>query len=508
MKGNRKRTESEMSSHSYRETTSDSRSESDSDEHAAKASKNGSPVKMYDNVTHSVPIAYSPPKRLNTKDNLISKFSSQLRNNTLREARKQQTVAMSHATRFDIFNRNRFQDEEREVARDEAREQVKNAFADESNYKLYDLVISLYEQGNEILTSAFEEFITDNKNNEAIVDRVINNVSEETLLHIAALRGNSKLVKFLLDNGANALIYDSYEMTPFDNSIQTGDLQSASLLLLAMNLFETNLIEDSVENYLTQILMQFENDGDPKELLDFYRTTFADNYLEKTDSQIYFKRSFLNDPVTELKIILDILSKTSAADDLFAAAQNDPEAKEILMRVIEGHFIEKIDEIVDENGNTFLHLAAKYNDEKLVKFLLSYKADPELNNYHRETALELNFTSENLPSGMSCADNLLRAMAINPALNIDKIAASCRNAIDRFAESSYEYADHESILRDYYQGNLAFAYALKTHKQIIPLQREEEEDLSAAFARLTPRTQPSGAKIEAGQLGYQARFPR
>jgi len=241
------------------------------------------------------------------------------------------------------------------------------------------------------------------KNNLAIVKELLDlgkidvnqkDINGRSLLQNVVVWGNNKMAKLLINCGADVNNIDNHGRNVLYDALSYGDQQFIRYLL-ALDNIELNYV-DEAGNTLMQHPEVLKNDSIAKDLLiagvdPTIQTKNGDSYLLKTAL-----RGEEAEDIIDIALVhgANVNSKThkdkTIMMELISTAAENETLRESLLRTSK-KMLEYNGDInaLEENNETGLFNAIRMKDFELTSFLLSGGIDPNIQNDHGETALEI-----------------------------------------------------------------------------------------------------------------------
>lgn len=256
---------------------------------------------------------------------------------------------------------------------------------------------------------------------------VINNINDQKLLHLVVREGNTNIVKYLLKKGANPNILDQhgnsiahtaiiaehkelalnilklrnpiniYQLTPFNFNLDAKNNNNNALVHLAAKKGYKDIV-GLLHYYNTEL-----------NILDFHGNTAINIAVQegRQDVAAYLLKIGVNSNIpdrygnTPLYYAIQKEQKSMELMLLKNGANNilrpiDKDHSVLFKAIVENDHIEVINILDNEESNintkeiysyTPLHFAANYGNYFIVALLLSYGANPNIQNNNGETAL-------------------------------------------------------------------------------------------------------------------------
>lgn len=206
------------------------------------------------------------------------------------------------------------------------------------------------------------------------------NSRESTPLHLACLKGYTKLGKLLIENGADVRAEDEDGNTPLLHACRAGHKELAELLI-------ANGADIKAKDKNNNTLLHFACGQSKWEIVSFLIKSGADVNAENIFGATPLSRAFIGNYYEVAELLIENGAKVNAeygdgSTPLhLASAKGELKVVELLIK--KGADIGKI----NEDGNTALHLACKQGETKVVELLIKKGADIGAKNNDGSTPL-------------------------------------------------------------------------------------------------------------------------
>lgn len=238
------------------------------------------------------------------------------------------------------------------------------------------LILSVYSRAEEVV-KYLANYHKDEKGE--VIDDItpinLNAVNKDGIsaLHLATKLKNAKIIKILLDAGANPNVQGKYNQTPIFESVNENDIKGITLL----NDYKANINHQNREGF-TPLIVACQNKFRQEALLSLIK--LGANIKLKDNKQ---KTALMHAANNDNGAIMDIILKSTFYDKSFINAQ-------------------------DVNGTNALMICAKRGNREAVRALLSRGANPFIADKKGRDAVDY----ANFYANHTCAEIITKAKKI------------------------------------------------------------------------------------------------
>ena len=235
------------------------------------------------------------------------------------------------------------------------------------------------------------------KSNQEIMGFLIKKYKEEknqdkqTMLHIACIEGDNKLIKELVEKGADCTVKTKNGNTPLHLACANEKIDYASIQLLINN---TSNIDITGSNGFTSLHAACQNENSEKSVMQLLILKGGNVNIKDKNNNLCLQVACMNKNINKeaieylLKETTDINSKNKLGKTALHYICSNPSGNADILKLFFSENKSCDPNIKDNQGTTALMLAVKNeNSQEIIKILLENGADPNIKDNKGNTAL-------------------------------------------------------------------------------------------------------------------------